>query len=412
MTGRPEPPEQQRFTFRQKWGDDFFASRGHTQVPNALLEFSAELGLEPAEIGLLCHILFFKWDAGNPRPTIELLANRLGKSERAVRRYLRAIEEKGLLVIRPCYDEHGRQDANELDFTPLRYRINRFQDPASDLTEGRLPDLSSSSLTDMSPSRVSDLSGSNESDAILPDPRSTRQQQTPRSNSTPPVRATRGPKPISRTAVVVPQDGASEENDTDLLASLKELGITSSTAHRLVGRYTAEHVSRWLRYVQHKLSHGWVPQDTPAAWLVAAIRSEDWSLPAWFEAMEAQQGDEGRRQRLAASERKRLEQEREEEEHRDAEQREQIERELGIEGKTRRLWEEARAVLADRGEMSPTLLSAYLLPIEDGLATIVTPVKFFCQVIERDTAAIREALQQVTKGVVRRVTVAHRGGLI
>jgi Helix-turn-helix domain len=410
MSGRPEQPEQQRFTFRQKWGDDFFASRGHTQVPNALLEFGATLGLEPAETGLLSHILFFKWDDGNPRPTIELLAKRLGKSVRMVRRYLRAIEEKGLLVIRPCYDQHGRQDANELDFTPLRDRINRLQGAVTDLSQGRLSDLSSSSLTDVSPSRGSDLSGSDESDVVVPDTVTTRQQQPPQSRRASARGTSHEHHAPTQRRVVATQE--SEDDEDDLIEALKALGITSSTAHRLAGRYEREYIARWLRYAQQRLAQGWVPQETPAAWLVAAIRSEDWRLPAWFEAAEEQRLEQGRQQQLAASERKRLESERAEEEQRDAEQRQQIESELGIEAKTRRLWEDTRTLLETRGEMSPALLSAYLLPLDDAAATIVTPVKFFCQVIERDADVIREALQTAAKSAVGRVRVEHRGGLV
>jgi hypothetical protein len=46
--------------------------------------------------------------------------------------------------------------------------------------------------------------------------------------------------------------------------------------------------------------------------------------------------------------------------------------------------------------MTPALLSTYLLPIRGRTATLVTPVPFFCQYIERSVPAIAEILRDLT----------------
>lgn len=125
--------EQQPYQWRQKWGDDYFAQRGFVSVPSALVEYAGELGIEPAEGWLICCILYWKWTAEPPYPSIAHIAKAVNRSENSVRRYLDSLEEKGLIRVIPSFDETGRQTSNLIDFEPLREKINelgRFELPA------------------------------------------------------------------------------------------------------------------------------------------------------------------------------------------------------------------------------------------------------------------------------------------
>lgn len=111
-------------TFRQKWGDDFFASRGFIQFPSALLEYVGDIGLTAADISVVLALLYWKFDGAPPYPSVATIADQLGKSPRAVQRTLRGLEERGWITIHAAYAPDGQQGANLVDFTPLRKAIN------------------------------------------------------------------------------------------------------------------------------------------------------------------------------------------------------------------------------------------------------------------------------------------------
>ena len=119
------PPSQ---PWRQKWGDDFFATRGYTQLPNALLEFAPKLHLKARHIAVIAAILYWKWDDRDPYPSIHTIASASGTSNRTVQRALRELERWHLLIIRPAASgPNGRQTQNTFDFRPLRLAINKLQ---------------------------------------------------------------------------------------------------------------------------------------------------------------------------------------------------------------------------------------------------------------------------------------------
>jgi hypothetical protein len=55
----------------------------------------------------------------------------------------------------------------------------------------------------------------------------------------------------------------------------------------------------------------------------------------------------------------------------------------------------------------PALLSAFLLPLEDGKAIVATPVKFFGKVIAQNADIIQSALEEVTGKGIEGVEVQH-----
>lgn len=105
-----------------KWGEAV-AARGFTQVPNYLLllnQFVApELRLTPAELLILIQLAGAWWHKGQlPFPSVRVLADRCGVSERQVQRALRRLEELDL-VKRVSRRTHGLIASNFYDLTPL-----------------------------------------------------------------------------------------------------------------------------------------------------------------------------------------------------------------------------------------------------------------------------------------------------
>lgn len=120
-----------RLTFSQKWGDDPFTQSGHTQVPNALISYAHRLGLRSEECWLITCILRFKYDASNPTPSQEMLAELFGQSVDTVQRTVKKIVDKRLLKVERIRDEETHRFTHTVyDFTPLRFALNEchYQD--------------------------------------------------------------------------------------------------------------------------------------------------------------------------------------------------------------------------------------------------------------------------------------------
>ena len=114
-----------RLTFSQKWGDDPFTQSGHTQVPNALIVYAHRLNLRSEECWLITCILRFKYDASNPTPSQELLAELFGQSVDTVQRTIKKIVDKKLLKVERVRDEITHRYTHTVyDFTPLRFALN------------------------------------------------------------------------------------------------------------------------------------------------------------------------------------------------------------------------------------------------------------------------------------------------
>jgi len=113
--------------WKQKWGDDFFSSRGYTQLPNALLEFAPQLHLHAKHLAVLAAILYWKFNDRDPFPSIHNIAAASGTSTRTVQRVLRELQERKLIIIHPAVCQDGRQTANSIDFRPLRHAINKLK---------------------------------------------------------------------------------------------------------------------------------------------------------------------------------------------------------------------------------------------------------------------------------------------
>jgi len=98
---------------------------GFTNLPNLLIRNYTRVGLTHAEFCLVNIILTFKHDTKDPHPSQETIARiffgdkyEKGKSERAVRKHLKNIEDKELMLVGFKNNEKGRSSC-VYNFKPL-----------------------------------------------------------------------------------------------------------------------------------------------------------------------------------------------------------------------------------------------------------------------------------------------------
>lgn len=110
--------KQDKTKIVQIWGE--ILDEGFTSVPNILLRYRTQIGLKPKHIMLIIDIMSFKWDSGSPFPSYLTLSLRAGVEERSIKRITQDLEELGLLVKTPRFDEEtGGQVTTVFDFRPL-----------------------------------------------------------------------------------------------------------------------------------------------------------------------------------------------------------------------------------------------------------------------------------------------------
>ena len=110
-------------------------------------------------------------------------------------------------------------------------------------------------------------------------------------------------------------------------------------------------------------------------------------------------------QRQAASDRRRQETAEREESGAAEAQRQAVEDRLGIGEDTREVWAQALVLLRERDQGTVALSSAFLLPLQKGVATIATPIPFFRRVIADHGDNVRVALEEVTGQSIERIEV-------
>lgn len=124
-TGVSDNDLRGKSTFSQKWGDDPFTKIGHTQVPNALVDYASRLHLSSEECWLITCILRFKYTADTPlRPTQETLANLFGQSLKTIQRTTQKIIARKFLILERVRGDSGQFNHTIYDFTPLRHALN------------------------------------------------------------------------------------------------------------------------------------------------------------------------------------------------------------------------------------------------------------------------------------------------
>ncbi|MEL6323156.1 MAG: helix-turn-helix domain-containing protein [Pseudomonadota bacterium] len=101
---------------------------GFCIVPSLLIQAQARLGLEPQQINILLHLLDMWWDKDSkPFPTKELIAERMGVSDKTVQRHIAAMEKAGL-VRRIERTKPGRgRTSNEYDLSGLVAKLKELE---------------------------------------------------------------------------------------------------------------------------------------------------------------------------------------------------------------------------------------------------------------------------------------------
>ena len=212
-------------------------------------------------------------------------------------------------------------------------------------------------------------------------------------------------KPLPLPAATQPSPPA---DTLSLVADLISLGVAEAAARELAETYHERRILLWVEYVKKRLADGWLPRESPAAYLVAMMRDESARVPEWFaeelDAAALSVAEEAQR-------REQWDQQRRQEADEDRKTRERIEAELGIGPRTRELWEQAKALLDKRGALYPSLLMSYLLPLRRGsVATVVAPAAIIVPSIEERADEVAEALGELLGRPVK-VTVQAREAL-
>ncbi len=189
----------------------------------------------------------------------------------------------------------------------------------------------------------------------------------------------------------------------DLYEQLRDLGVHHHTAGKLLREHDHLQIEQIMEHVAERLQQGWAPQQSVAAWVVAAIRGQ-YQLPS--QAPDRREADEqiARRQEQAAELAER-ERERSDEELRRA--REARLAAMGIEQNVDRTWQVAQALLRERDQWSALMALSYLKNIENGLAVLLVPGALHRR-LELRHPEIEAALAEVTGGPVR--LVVHEMG--
>jgi len=374
---------------------------GYTQIPDQLLDEQLHL-LSHAELKVLLYIMRhtfgYKRDGDHlsARQIAEGIVRRdgtrvdsgTGCEIATVRRTVKRLEELGLITVRREQPEHDRAEVN---FYTVRIADGGGVGVAA-TPRGCSPDTQGV----VSPRHPQETIRSQETE---------RQQQRGAKPGDP--AGERGLPAARRTAVVVASHADDQANSEALALAdrLAALGVARSTAGKLLREHGPEVVGRWLAYTEHRLREGWLPNETPAAWLVSAIRAGDWIIPDWFATPEeqaaAEVADREAKQELARRQEEAEAREREEA----AAQRLAFEERLGVDDEARRLWQGTRELLDARGEGSIALATAYLLPVTSDVATLATTVAFFCDRLADRAETIRAALEEASGRPVREVKI-------
>jgi len=92
----------------QKWSPDAL-SMGWVSFPSSLLFIQKSLGLSPAGLNVLLHLIMHWWTPSeDPYPSQESIAKRMGVSKRTVQRAMQELEDNGLIIRKYTSREHPK----------------------------------------------------------------------------------------------------------------------------------------------------------------------------------------------------------------------------------------------------------------------------------------------------------------
>ena len=157
------------------------------------------------------------------------------------------------------------------------------------------------------------------------------------------------------------------------------------TAERMVRENDPESLEQLLDFVLWRLEHGWTPEVSTAAWIVAAVR-DGYEVPEAFIRARREGEKEARR---AANEVKRMQRELEE-------QRRERLRKAGVSDEDDRLWRAVLSRLRERGQWSPMLPAAMMRRTGRSTCEIIVPWGQFVRKVEEKRKEIEKALSELS----------------
>ena len=118
---RSHDKKKRKWSATERWGShDSTFVLGFLVVPVKFLAHYHSLNLTTNEAMFVLQLMTFKWDAADPYPSYAAIAGRMGVSEKMVRRYARALEQKGLVR-----RKFKRRDTNRFDLSALLEAVSR-----------------------------------------------------------------------------------------------------------------------------------------------------------------------------------------------------------------------------------------------------------------------------------------------
>jgi DNA-binding MarR family transcriptional regulator len=125
---------------------------GWLTVPDVLLRYQRELGLDAVDVNILFHLARYWWYVNNlPHPSKRTIAERMSVDPSTVRRHIAKMEKRGLIKRNARYGADKRREANDYDFsgiikeaTPFAKEIaeqkrQKKREAAAKLTRKRTP---------------------------------------------------------------------------------------------------------------------------------------------------------------------------------------------------------------------------------------------------------------------------------
>lgn len=114
---KQQATEKPNRSFTARWGHEALFQKGYLVVPTLFLRYYAHLKPYPLTGGealFVLHLMEFKWDASDPYPAYKTLAQRMGVSDKMVRRHAHSLSVKGYL-----HRKIRVGQTNRFDLTPL-----------------------------------------------------------------------------------------------------------------------------------------------------------------------------------------------------------------------------------------------------------------------------------------------------
>ncbi len=262
-----------------------------------------------------------------------------GMSRKAVIAGVKGLVNKGIITVERRRTEKGDTDTNI-------YKL-RFRNDKPPVTEGdppgglSTPPPETSGNYPGSPPPPPPGTPSNTQDSVLQD--SALQDSE---NNTP-----------NNTSVVA----SHLTEDQRLYEDLKALGIHDKTAAKLIRDTDASDIRKALDYLQHRLQTGWEPEQTPAAWLTAAIKNQ-YAIPDIPPSTTSTRETPYDMERLAVQTRTEF-----------RNQRAHLLRVHDIEQKVDDMWQDIQDELRQRGEWAPVFAATLLRLLPDDSAELLIP---------------------------------------